>query len=187
MLVGFTIALIAFTPLKFYIPGYGAAGKTQQFETLKVKADSIEHSLVIKQQYIDDMEKILKGNTVPMDTTTLKISRMTKILFQKRENKKKTQIIIINLYSRQTTLILNPKPLNSHSSTLINRKESNRQLMRYAGLGAQFLLAIALGVFMGLKVDEWLKFSFPLLVWLLPLLIIIGMLIKIIKDTDKNE
>ncbi|HXS58279.1 MAG TPA: AtpZ/AtpI family protein [Hanamia sp.] len=69
---------------------------------------------------------------------------------------------------------------------MIDRKESNRQLMRYAGLGAQFLIAIALGIFVGLKIDEWLKFSFPLLVWLLPLLIIIGMLIKIIKDTDKK-
>mgnify|MGYP001554828572 FL=1 len=58
--------------------------------------------------------------------------------------------------------------------------------MRYAGLGAQFLIAIALGIFAGLKIDEWLKFSFPLLVWLLPLLIIIGMIIKIIKDTDKK-
>ena len=58
--------------------------------------------------------------------------------------------------------------------------------MRYAGLGAQFLIAIALGIFVGLKIDEWLKFSFPLLVWLLTLLIIIGMLIKIIKDTDKK-
>lgn len=69
---------------------------------------------------------------------------------------------------------------------MIDRKESNRQLMRYAGLGAQFLAAIALGIFVGLKIDEWLKFSFPLLVWILPLLIIIGMIIKIIKDTDKK-
>jgi Mn2+/Fe2+ NRAMP family transporter len=69
---------------------------------------------------------------------------------------------------------------------LIDRKESNRQLMRYAGLGAQFLVAIAIGIFVGLKIDEWLKFSFPLLVWLLPLLVIIGMIFKIIKDTDKK-
>ncbi len=67
-----------------------------------------------------------------------------------------------------------------------NRKESNKQLMRYAGLGMQFLLSIALGIFIGLKVDKWLHFSFPLLVWLLPLLIIIGIIVKIIKDTDKK-
>ena len=73
VLVGLTIALIAFTPLKLYIPGYGAAGKVQQFESLKVKADSIEQVLVIKQQYINDIEKILKGNVVPVDTAILKV------------------------------------------------------------------------------------------------------------------
>ena len=58
--------------------------------------------------------------------------------------------------------------------------------MKYAGLGMQFLVSIGLGIFIGLKVDKWLHFSFPLLVWLLPLLIIIGIIVKIIKDTDKK-
>ncbi|MDQ2719683.1 MAG: AtpZ/AtpI family protein [Bacteroidota bacterium] len=69
---------------------------------------------------------------------------------------------------------------------MINRKESNKQLMQYAGLGMQFLLSIALGIFIGIKADGWFKLSFPLLVWLLPLLIIIGIIIKIIKDTNKK-
>jgi hypothetical protein len=69
---------------------------------------------------------------------------------------------------------------------LINRKESNQQLMRYAGLAMQFLVSIGLTIFIGLKVDKWLHFSFPLLVWLLPLLIIIGIIVKIIKDTAKK-
>lgn len=58
--------------------------------------------------------------------------------------------------------------------------------MRYAGMAMQFLVSIGLGVFFGLKIDEWLHFSFPLLVWLLPLLMIVGILIKIIKDTDQK-
>lgn len=58
--------------------------------------------------------------------------------------------------------------------------------MRYAGLAMQFLVSIGLGIFIGLKVDEWLHFSFPLLVWLLPLLIIIGIIVKIIKDTSEK-
>ncbi|HEY8659345.1 MAG TPA: AtpZ/AtpI family protein [Hanamia sp.] len=69
---------------------------------------------------------------------------------------------------------------------MIDRNESNKQLMRYAGLAMQFLVSIGLGIFIGLKVDEWLHFSFPLLVWLLPLLIIIGIIVKIIKDTSKK-
>ncbi|HSV11843.1 MAG TPA: hypothetical protein VLI68_13800 [Hanamia sp.] len=66
------------------------------------------------------------------------------------------------------------------------RKETNRELMHYAGMGAQFLVSISVGIFIGIKVDEWLNFSFPLLVWLLPLLIIAGLILKIIKDTSKK-
>jgi len=66
------------------------------------------------------------------------------------------------------------------------RKETNSELMKYAGMGMQFLLSIALGIFIGMKSDKWLHFSFPLLVWILPLLIIAGLIIKIIKDTDKK-
>jgi len=53
-------------------------------------------------------------------------------------------------------------------------------------MGMEFLAAIAIGIFAGIKLDEWLRISFPLLVWLLPLLIIISLTIKIIKDTSKK-
>ncbi len=89
VLVGLTIALIAFTPLKFYIPGYGAAGKNQEFEALKVKADSIEHTLVIKQQYINDIEKILKGNVVASDTATLKVSDAERSPIPKKKKRRR--------------------------------------------------------------------------------------------------
>lgn len=72
VLVGLTVALIVFTPLKLYIPGYGEAQKAREYEVLKVKADSIEQSLIKKQEYIDNIEKILKGNMVSRDSTTLK-------------------------------------------------------------------------------------------------------------------
>lgn len=67
-----------------------------------------------------------------------------------------------------------------------SKKNSNSELLKYAGMGTQFLVAIGLGIFFGLKLDEWLHFSFPLLVWLFPLLIIVGLIIKIIKDTSKK-
>jgi len=53
-------------------------------------------------------------------------------------------------------------------------------------MGAQFLVSIGVGIFLGIKLDKWLKISFPLLVWLLPLLIIAGLIFKIIKDTSKK-
>jgi hypothetical protein len=78
VLTGLTIALIMFTPLKLYIPGYGNARKAKEYEMLKVKADSIEQSLIQKQEYMNNIEKILKGNVVPLDTATLNLKNIKK-------------------------------------------------------------------------------------------------------------
>lgn len=78
VLTGLTIALIMFTPLKLYIPGYGDAQKTKEYEMLKMKADSIEQNLIKKQEYINNIEKVLKGNVVPLDTSTLNIKNIKK-------------------------------------------------------------------------------------------------------------
>lgn len=66
------------------------------------------------------------------------------------------------------------------------KKDSRKLLMQYAGMGAEFVVAIGLGLFFGLKIDKMLHFSVPLFVWLLPLLIIIGLIFKIIIETNKK-
>lgn len=72
-LVGLTLALIMFTPLKLYIPGYGEAGKAREYQALQLKADSINTMLIKQQQYIQNIGRVLKGNTMPLDTTRLKL------------------------------------------------------------------------------------------------------------------
>jgi hypothetical protein len=66
-------------------------------------------------------------------------------------------------------------------------QNSKKQLMQYAGIGGQILASLGIGVFLGLKADEWLNFKFPLLVWLLPLLILIAFIAKLIKATSKKD
>jgi hypothetical protein len=73
-----------------------------------------------------------------------------------------------------------------HFEFLINMSNNNI-LWKYAGMGAQILVSLGLALFIGLKLDAWLRTPFPLLVWLLPLLVIIGMIIKTIKDTSKPK
>ena len=73
VLVGLTVALIAFTPLKLYIPGFGDARQAKEYQQLKVKADSIEKTLIYKQKFIENVEKVLKGDVTNPDTTLLKI------------------------------------------------------------------------------------------------------------------
>ena len=64
--------------------------------------------------------------------------------------------------------------------------------MRYAGLASQMLVGLGSAVFIGLQADKWLKLSFPILSWLLPLLVLGAILYQIVRETspkrnDKNK
>jgi chromate transport protein ChrA len=59
--------------------------------------------------------------------------------------------------------------------------------MKYAGMATQFLVSIGLAVFIGFKADRWLHISFPVLVWTLPLLVIVVMTYKLIKETSSKK
>lgn len=61
---------------------------------------------------------------------------------------------------------------------------NNSDLIRYAGLGTQMLVAIGLAVFVGLKADRWLHSS-PLFTCILPLLVLITIFYKLMKETAK--
>ena len=63
LLVGLTIALIAFSPIKYYIPGYGTRESRTALQVLKIRTDSLEQALKYKDQYLDGVKKVLSGNT----------------------------------------------------------------------------------------------------------------------------
>jgi branched-subunit amino acid permease len=66
-------------------------------------------------------------------------------------------------------------------------RKSNTDLMRYAGWGTQLFVLLALAVYGGLKLDEWLRISVPLLVWVLPFIVLVVMIWQLIKDTSKKK
>jgi cell division protein FtsW (lipid II flippase) len=59
-------------------------------------------------------------------------------------------------------------------------------LLKYAGLTMQIVVALAIAVFAGIKLDEWQHFTTPIFVWVLPLLVIVVMIYQVIKDTSKK-
>lgn len=63
----------------------------------------------------------------------------------------------------------------------------NTSLLKYAGLATQFLVGIGLAVYGGIQLDRWLKLKMPVAVWVLPLLLISGVIYKIIKDTSAKK
>lgn len=76
LLVGLTIALIAFTPLKYYIPGYGTRESRTALQVLKIRTDSLEQSIRYKDQYLESIKKVLNGTTpTQLDTVLLDLPK----------------------------------------------------------------------------------------------------------------
>ncbi|HCF63242.1 MAG TPA: hypothetical protein DEU93_02915 [Chitinophagaceae bacterium] len=57
---------------------------------------------------------------------------------------------------------------------------------KYAGLATQFFAGIGITLWLGQLADKQFGPSFPLWVWLLPLLLISGMLYRIIRETSSK-
>ena len=73
-LVGITVALLVFTPLRYYVPGYGSASDRREMITLKMQVDSLEQQMNYRDKYMENIQNVLKGNTTTiMDTTQLNI------------------------------------------------------------------------------------------------------------------
>jgi hypothetical protein len=77
VLVGLIIALLVFTPLKYYLPGtgYGNAKQMKQYKLLQYKADSVDRELQKRQKYYDDLQKVLTGNLPMLDTNKLELPK----------------------------------------------------------------------------------------------------------------
>ena len=65
-------------------------------------------------------------------------------------------------------------------------EQNQNSFLGYASVATQLLLAFAFAAFGG----KWLDLKFfsqtPIFIWILPLLVGIGMIVKVIKDTDKK-
>jgi hypothetical protein len=87
-----------------------------------------------------------------------------------------------------------PKPLsqpgdNDDKASAGGGDDGRRQLMRYAGLSTEVAASVGVSVWLGVKADKWLKVSFPIFSWALPLLVIVFLLVQLIKASSggKNE
>lgn len=61
LLISGTILLIAFTPLKEYIPGYSSTELRIKATDLAFKVDSLEFKLAANEAYFGEIQKVLKG------------------------------------------------------------------------------------------------------------------------------
>ena len=79
LLTSLTVALIVFTPLRMYIPGYGDVNTIKELRELKIKTDSLEESMKQKDRYMENLKAVLQGGTIKLDTNSLNIPTPEKI------------------------------------------------------------------------------------------------------------
>ena len=63
---------------------------------------------------------------------------------------------------------------------------NNRLLWQYAGMGTQLLVGLGLAAFGGIWLDRRMQFKLPVFVWLFPLLILILLIVKVLRDTSNK-
>lgn len=104
-----TIYLIAFTPLREYIPGYTDTSLPEKIYRLQQKTDSLEVVFNQKDIYINNLKRIINGDTITYekepvssgmmnyDTITMRISSEDSALRADYEQQTR-----FNLYQKQT-------------------------------------------------------------------------------------
>ena len=76
LLVGLTVALIVFTPLKYYIPGYDDLKIGREYKQMKYRVDSLEKQVIYQGQYIEGVRKVLNGDVnVKLDTNLMQVPK----------------------------------------------------------------------------------------------------------------
>ena len=63
----------------------------------------------------------------------------------------------------------------------------NSNAMKYAGMATTWLFTLLAAVWLGYKIDGWLKWSFPLFIILLPVVALISLLVQIIREFSKPK
>jgi murein DD-endopeptidase MepM/ murein hydrolase activator NlpD len=61
LLIGLTIILLAFTPLKEYIPGYSSSDLKKKASDLVYQVDSLQQKLAVNDVYIQNIQQVLTG------------------------------------------------------------------------------------------------------------------------------
>ncbi|MET7001400.1 hypothetical protein [Chitinophaga defluvii] len=77
LLVAITVATVVFTPLRYYIPGYGDLKQRKEFIRLKMRTDSLETAINARDQYLHNIKQVINGEfTGKVDTTLLKVPKV---------------------------------------------------------------------------------------------------------------
>ncbi|MBT8302900.1 MAG: M23 family metallopeptidase [Bacteroidia bacterium] len=78
-LIALTTILIAFTPLREYIPGYSSTALKLRATELNYKTDSLQQVLAMNDKYLSSIKRVLEGDVATVDFNKDSIIQATKL------------------------------------------------------------------------------------------------------------
>ncbi|MFH1159892.1 MAG: M23 family metallopeptidase [bacterium] len=118
VLIFLTTILIAFTPLREYIPGYTNVGLQKDLYDLQLKTDSIEREMTQKDLFIQNLKNIIGGGDIqedralPKDTETryanIRITRSVEDSLLRAEIESQTKYSLYQIESAEMASQRNP-------------------------------------------------------------------------------
>lgn len=136
-LIALTTLLIAFTPLREYIPGYSSTALKLKATELNYKTDSLQEVIAMNDKYLNSIKRVLEGDVTTVDFNRDSIIEATKIEASEADlNPSKEDSLLrdkvdkedkYNLFESATTkanFVLFP-PANGNISQAYNVKEKH--------------------------------------------------------------
>ncbi|WP_158839496.1 M23 family metallopeptidase [Polaribacter sp. L3A8] len=80
LLIAGTILLIAFTPLKEYIPGYSSTALKRKAANLTFEADSLKIKLAILENYTKALKPVLTGDIEPENIDSIQVEARHRLI-----------------------------------------------------------------------------------------------------------
>ena len=69
------LAILLYTPLKYYIPGYGSGEVRGKALQMQQTVDSLQSLVAASERRAASIQRLLAGEPVPLDTTVLDVER----------------------------------------------------------------------------------------------------------------
>lgn len=71
-----TLALVVFTPVRYYIPGYSGGKNRMEMIRMKQNIDSLSDVVYAQENYLQNIRNVITGNLKePLDTTMLDLKK----------------------------------------------------------------------------------------------------------------
>lgn len=103
LLIVLTTYIIAFTPLREYIPGYTDVTLSRRIYEMEHKADSLELAYKQKEQYFNNIRRIIMGDTFETDSVKSLLTKSTDTDFDNITIKKSKEDSLFRLeYEMET-------------------------------------------------------------------------------------